>query len=327
MAFIVILLAELLAIILALAHTADTSDLVFDLALYSLFIQLVALSSAASLCVSRTFLNRLPTGLIAACSYGLILLVSFCVIQLVWLFMHKEPVMDAIAQSHTLYTLRCMCITAITAALVLRYLYVQHQWRNQIEAESRARIDALQARIRPHFLFNCMNTIASLTRKEPKLAEESIENLAALFRASLQTSEQMSTLEKEFELCRQYLSIEQLRLGDRLHCNWQIDGVPLSTAIPALTLQPLIENAIYHGIEPLAEGGTIHIIVEKTDDRYVRIIIRNPVSHTQSTHHDGNQVAQENVRQRLATLYPDINSFTIDTDSDEYRVIITLPIT
>ena len=215
--------------------------------------------------------------------------------QLVWLFLHQEPYISP--QSHMSFTLRCMLITAITAALVLRYLYVRHQWRQQIEAESQARVAAMQARIRPHFLFNCMNTIASLTRKDPRLAEESIENLSALFRASLQTDTSSSTLAQEIELCEQYLAIEQQRLGDRLQCLWQINESVLDTRIPTLTLQPLLENAIYHGIENLENGGEVTITIEP-HGQHLQIEIHNPLAPTRKAQ-AGNRLAQENVRQRL----------------------------
>ncbi len=326
MAFVVILIAELLAIILAVARTDNTQALVFDLALYSLFIQLIALTCSASLCLSQRFLNHLPEIWIAIISYLLLLLVSFLVIELVWFFMHSWPSLRMDSISHLSYTLRCLCVTAIAAAVALHYFYIQHQWRRNIESESRARIEALQARIRPHFLFNCMNTIASLTRKEPKLAEESIENLAALFRASLQKTEHLSTLEKEFELCRQYLSIEQHRLGSRLQCDWQVSELPLSTPIPALTLQPIIENAIYHGIEPLANGGTITIHGTQQND-LIEISISNPLPQEPSeNHHDGNQLAQDNVRQRLNAYYSHVDTFNITSDNQHYRVDIRIPL-
>ena len=132
--------------------------------------------------------------------------------------------------------------------------YIQHQWRKNIESEADARVQALQSRIRPHFLFNCMNTIASLTRKDPKLAEEATEDLADLFRVSLQEAKRMSTVAEEISLCKRYLRIESHRFGDRLKTVWETDNLPEHAQLPNLTLQPILENAIYHGIEPLTEG-------------------------------------------------------------------------
>jgi two-component system, LytTR family, sensor histidine kinase AlgZ len=153
---------------------------------------------------------------------------------------------------------------------MLRYFWVAAQWRRNVEAEARSRIRALQARIRPHFLFNSMNTIAALTRSDPARAEEAVEDLADLFRASLSDATSTVTLKEELELSRIYQRIEQHRLGDRLAVEWRIKALPLRARIPALSVQPLLENAIYHGIEQLAGGGTV--VVEGRYDRATGII-------------------------------------------------------
>ena len=128
-------------------------------------------------------------------------------------------------------------------------------------------LQALQARIRPHFLFNSMNTIASLTHDQPDLAEQAIENLSDLFRASL-AAEASISLQQELELTRSYIDLESLRLGERLEVNWHLPEREPSLNLPALTLQPLVENAIYHGIEPLSSGGSIDILIEPSAGAY-----------------------------------------------------------
>ena len=150
-------------------------------------------------------------------------------------------------------------IAAIVGALALRYFHVAHEWRRSVELEARSRIRALQARIRPHFLFNSMNTIASLTRSDPARAEEAIEDLSDLFRVSLSEARAQITLREELEVARIYQRIEQLRLGDRLQVRWKVADLPAEAIVPSLLLQPLLENAIGHGIEPLPEGGTVTI--------------------------------------------------------------------
>ena len=145
-------------------------------------------------------------------------------------------------------------IAVIVTALVLRYFFVTHQWQKHVRAEALSRIQALQARIRPHFLFNSMNTIAALTRSDPKRAEEAVEDLADLFRATLRDSHSPLRLKEELELTRIYQRIEALRLGDRLAVRWDVGALPMRAFVPGLTVQPLLENAIYHGIEPLAGG-------------------------------------------------------------------------
>src|SRR5690606_5648979 len=156
------------------------------------------------------------------------------------------------------FLLRNEGICLIVTALLQRYFYVAHQWRRQIRAEARARIHSLQARMRPHFLFNAMNTIAALTRTDPAKAEEAVEDLADLLRATLREAERPMRVEDEIELTRVYQRIEEQRLGPRLAVRWNVD-VPSRATMPGLTLQPLLENAIYHGVEPLPAGGTVEI--------------------------------------------------------------------
>ena len=147
----------------------------------------------------------------------------------------------------------------IVTALLLRYFFVTHQWQKHVRTEARSRIEALQARIRPHFLFNSLNTIAALTRSDPARAEEAVEDLADLFRATLRDSHSPLRLKEELELTRIYQRIEELRLGERLKVRWDVAELPMRAFVPGLTVQPLLENAIYHGIEPLEHGGTVTV--------------------------------------------------------------------
>ena len=115
----------------------------------------------------------------------------------------------------------------------------------------------MQARIRPHFLFNSINAVLSLIRCDPKRAERALEDMADLFRVLMADNRQLAPLEQEVALCRQYLELEHLRLGERLQVAWHIEKMPRDALIPPLVLQPLLENAVYHGIEPPAEPGEI----------------------------------------------------------------------
>ena len=325
MALVVITLAELLALVLTLTVGSVSEDPYYDLALYSLFVQFIALSCAAALCFCRRFLKHLSNPVAATLSYLLMLLIAFIIIQLAWWMMHYYRLDFSEEENFFAFTFRAMTITAITSALALRYFYVQHQWRKQIRLEARSRLEALQARIRPHFFFNCMNTIASLARKDARLTEEAVENLADLFRASLQTGLLSTTLEKEIALCRQYLSIEQHRLGERLSVDWQIDDLPMQAMIPPLSLQPLLENAIYHGIEPLADGGKIEVS-GKVGNNQVSIQISNPVSTNPSDRQSGNQLAQDNVRLRLQQLFNRDKVFSVEESAGHYRVTLEFPL-
>ena len=223
------------------------------------------------------------------------------------------------------FVLRNLAMAAIVLAVVLRYFYVQHQWKQNVEAQARAQIQALTARIRPHFLFNSMNTIASLTRTHPEQAEQAIEDLADVFRATLEQRDRVS-LAQELEIARHYLNIEALRLGERLTLTWRLDeDVPLQASLPALTLQPLVENAIYHGIEPRTEGGEV-LIAARRDGEALVLEVENPLPTQHGRASNGNRMAQDNIRQRLALAYGDRARMDIDHTQDRYAVRLRLPL-
>jgi len=229
---------------------------------------------------------------------------------------------------HTTYLIRNLTIGAIIFALALRYFYVQHQWAQKIKTESHARLEALQSRIRPHFLFNSLNTIASLTRIDPTRAETATEDLADLFRATLKDAHTRIKISAEFDLCQRYLNIEKLRMADRLEVEWSIDEIPSDALIPPLTLQPIIENAIYHGVENNIESSLVKIS-GKFKNKKITITISNPVSinpHDQNKH-KGNHMAMENIRQRLAVYYGTQQSVSIeeDTANKQYLVHVQFP--
>jgi len=324
--FIVVLSAELLAIVLSLALPVYSRDILFDLAMNSLFVQWVSLSCVGLLCLLRRYFATLSEKRAAVFSYLMILFVSFIISELAWWSLYVYP--NAIFPTrdlHYLFLLRSMSISAIVGAVVLRYLYIQHQWRKNIEATAMSRYQALQSRIRPHFLFNCMNTIASLTRKAPELAEQSVEDLADLFRASLLEPTELYKISDEWTLCQHYLRIEGHRLGDRLQIEWDIDALPNDALLPPLSLQPLLENTIYHGIERLAEGGTIQIKGELSNNS-ITINFSNPIppADIEDTH-KGNKQAQENIRQRLSTIFGEDSSLIIQSEDKLYNVKLTIP--
>jgi len=193
---------------------------------------------------------------------------------------------------------------AADIALALRYFYVSAEWKRSVEMEALARIRALQARIRPHFLFNSMNTIAALTRSAPERAEQAVEDLADLFRASLSDANARIALKDEIEIARTHERIEQLRLRERLRVQWDVDGLPMRVEVPSLILQPLLENAVYHGIEMLPGGGAVSIVGRRVGDM-LHIEVRNPIPpQLDYSEREGNRMALENIRQRLELAWP-----------------------
>jgi len=208
---------------------------------------------------------------------------------------------------------------------VLRYFYVQHQWRSNLEAQSLAQIQALKARIRPHFLFNSMNTIACLVHIDANKAEKAVEDLSDLFRASLQESTS-HTLRQELDLTSSYIDIERLRLDDRLEVEWQLDESAVGIEVPTLCLQPLAENAIYHGIEPIDKGGRIKISAQLENNRLC-LSVSNPVNDQNvMSRHEGNHMAQANIKTRLMLMYADKAEFTIKAEVGMYTVLIGIPL-
>ncbi len=319
--FAVVITAQLLAIVLALSNSQVGSGFSSSLSLYSLFIQWVALTWTATICILRSRLCRLPNWAAGLLVWALMLIITFgvCELSAYLLELHKS------VQDHLFFLLKNMSVSAIVAALVLRYLYLQFLWRQQVIAESQARLQSLQSRIRPHFLFNSMNTIASLTRSRPELAEESIHDLADLFRASLSDAKSLSTLGEELELSRGYLRIEAQRLGDRLMVEWDLEELPMDAKIPALILQPLLENAVYHGIEPAPGPGKIEIVGRYRRNR-VNISIRNSQPPASGKGHSGgNRMALDNIRQRLEGCYQEQAGLTQSEVDGGYQVRLFFP--
>ena len=332
MVFAVVVISELLAIVLTLAPMESRSGRWGDLSITSLFIQWVGLSSAAVLCISRPRLSRMSETRAAISSYLLLITTTLVITELAWWISQEIPHAGIDKQWnfdswHADLLLRNLGISAIVSALVLRYFYVQQQWKKNMRAEAEARLQALQSRIRPHFLFNSLNTIASLTQINPKQAEEAVENLADLFRNSMADASHQITLREELALSHRYLDIEKLRLGDRLQLRWCIDELPGDALVPRLIIQPLLENAIYHGIETLGTGGIIGIDGHQYD-KEIYISISNPLAAQEDAgQHEGNRIAVENIRQRLAAIYGEQGSLTTQADADSYITTITLPYT
>jgi two-component system sensor histidine kinase AlgZ len=214
----------------------------------------------------------------------------------------------------------------LATAVVLFYFDLRA--RSLAPALAEARLQALQARIRPHFLFNSINAVLSLIRDEPRRAERMLEDMAELFRVLMADNRQLRPLADEVELCRRYLEIEQIRLGPRLSVEWQTDNMPTDTLVPPLILQPLIENAVYHGIEPQQGVGvlTISITTAASSGKQIEIRLTNPY-HAASTHVSGNRMAIANIRERLQLHFDAEAGLSAEVSDGQYIVRINMPIT
>ena len=317
--FALVLVGELLAFALVLADAGLRQFDWVQLGTVSFLVQWIVLSSAALLCPLRPLLRRHSPLLAGSLSYGLVLLVT-----LVFTAVGQWLLPGAGADWWSL--LDALLLAAIFAGIVLRYFYIQQQLHNRQRSELDARIQALQSRIRPHFLFNSMNSIASLIETDPQTAEKVVEDLSDLFRASL-AEPALVPVAHELQLCRQYVCIEQLRLGPRLSLDWQIGDYPAQARIPSLLLQPLLENAIYHGIQPIPEGGCIAVYLSVLDNR-LNLEVRNPLPATTTPPRDkpGNRVALENIRHRLALHFGPSASCVAEQRGRHFVTAISYPL-
>ena len=326
----IVLVAALLAFVLALARQSAVGEFWPELARTSGYLLWTGLLCAAALCKARPALAR--QSLRAASLWALVLIVGTVGLVSEFVYWFGRLWADRLGVSsglfperHWSFLLPNLGIAAIVGAVALRYFYVAHEWRRNVELEARARVRALQARIRPHFLYNSLNTVAALTRSDPARAEEAIEDLADLFRVSLSDSRAQISLREELEVARIYQRIEQLRLGDRLQVRWKVADLPPRAIVPSLLLQPLLENAINHGIEPLPEGGTV-TVEGSVEGGEVTISVSNPVSPVARAVRSGNRMALDNIRQRLELVFPGRSGVEVADSADAYRVRLRFPL-
>lgn len=328
--FNVVVVAELLAIVITLVMPRDflSPSAGQDLLLVSLFVQWVALGGTASLCYCRRWLNRLPNLRALVAAYALLLLVTFAVSEVaLWTLWAVKKIPTAHGEWYSDFHLLNLTISAIVNGLLLRYFLAKHELRQRTLSEARAKLQALQSRIRPHFVFNALNIIASLVRSDPGKAEKAIEDMADLFRMMLSEDEQLVPVKNEIDVTKQYLALEALRLDNRLNVEWDIGTFPRKAVMPILTLQPLLENAIRHGIEELPGGGTVGVRLWEEAET-IRIRVTNPVptvrrkerittSHVQSL---------DNIRRRFHSHYGDGAILTSVEDNGQFVADVVLPI-
>ena len=218
--------------------------------------------------------------------------------------------------------LRHLLLALVATAVLIAYFRLRARALSTAIAE--ARLQALQARIRPHFLFNSINGVLSLVRSDPRRAEEALHDMADLFRVLMRDNRDLAPLADEVELSRQYLELEKLRLGSRLLVEWNVKSMPADALVPPLVLQPLLENAVYHGIEPSSAPGTVSVNIFLSKGE-VHAVLRNPYRAAGGSHHSGNKMALANVRERLALHFDAEASLESKVLDHAYEVHIRMP--
>ncbi|HCA27041.1 MAG TPA: sensor histidine kinase [Betaproteobacteria bacterium] len=302
------------SIAVALLKAAAAAEVWRELLAVSALVQPVLLAALLLLCAGRPLLRRLSYPAGAALTLALVLTLTTV----------AGLIDGRLSGQREIWTMeRYWLFAALTTAVLLGYFHLRS--RALSPAITEARLQALQARIRPHFLFNSINAVLSLIRKEPQRAERALEDLADLFRVLMADNRQLSPLTREVELCRQYLELEQLRLGERLRVEWHIDKMPADALAPPLLLQPLAENAVYHGIEPSSTPGELSINIYRSRSQ-LHLVLRNPYRQ-EGSHHAGNKMALNNIRERLKLHFDAEASLTTSIGASTYQVHIAMPYT
>ncbi len=306
--FTIIVVAEMMVVIYSLSFFEFNFTYLNQLAVLSLLAQLIAISLVVLLTALHGFFNRFPVllGLSLVLLLTLILSATYTLLM-GWL---DQALMFNLIENNLLTTFKISIATIITLLALMRYFYVQDQWSDQIEAVAKAQMNALQARIKPHFLYNSLNSIATLITVDPVSAEKAVLNLSGLFRKAFSKQDKnMTSLAKELEWINEYLAIEQLRLMDRLSYDIDVDDQLLSKKIPLLSIQPLVENAVIHGIQHLSEGGEIKVSVKQNITGFT-VLVSNPYKAEKIQ--PGTHTGIENIRQRLVLAYGDKAEMTVD---------------
>jgi two-component system, LytTR family, sensor histidine kinase AlgZ len=316
--------SEVIVLIALLAGSPDATHFWARLGPASLLAQWIALCVALSLTLLAP---RLPADkhVVSAITALLVVgCVTFCCVLLSAAAQSVIIPSDYVSanSSSAGFAARMAFVAMLVCAAALRYAYVQRQWALEVQASARVKVEALTARIRPHFLFNSMNTLASLISIDPVRAEQVVEDLSELFRAALRAGEHEVSLAQELDLAKQYLRIEQLRLGPRLQVEYALENLPMDLRMPALLLQPLVENAVYHGVQPLADGGLVRLSALSSGG-FLQLKVENPYQLSQ---HSGNGMAQQNIRARLRLAFGENADLKTEMHAGNYVATLIVPL-
>src|SRR5688572_14068385 len=300
---------NLIALAAAFVREPDSARVLDAFVLSTALLEPPLLAGLALLYAAAPLLRRLPY--LAACATILLLALALV-----------AATHAALGKFAELSLARTLLYAAMCTVLVPSHLTLHMRAYSPALAE--ARLQALQARIRPHFLFNSLNAVLALIRRDPQRAERALEDLADLFRALMSDGRSLVRLADEIALLERYAAIEQLRLGERLRMSWDLDSAPVDALLPPLLLQPLLENAVYHGVEPGTGIGDVLVRIERRGDR-VLALVENGVIEGEGRQRAGNQMALENIRERLNLFFDAEARLQSRIERGRYRVEIEIP--
>jgi two-component system sensor histidine kinase AlgZ len=317
---VVVVITELSVILISLGKV-EFPDWQW-LGLASGYAQWLALFCVSGLCVTSVWTSRLSAKGAWIGSWIIAMVLAAIFSYSAWL---AAPHLNMSTEGMPLgqFVFESVFALGLVSVALFRYLLIRARWRAELIAQAEARVQALQARIRPHFLFNSLNTVASLIPDDPVNAEAAVLDLADIFRGSMKRADQPIRLAEELRLARQYLAMEQRRLGERLQVDWRVDELPENAAVLPLMLQPLLENAVNHGIQFRKDGGKVSVYGRGEGEQVV-ITIANPLATQESTV-SGHGMAIDNITERIQLAYGSKADLVTHEDDKQFYVVLTLP--
>jgi two-component system sensor histidine kinase AlgZ len=313
----ILLLSNVLALVEAFVDAADWRDVLYRMMQISALLSPVLFTNLLLLWLAQPWLKHLSYWTGATVISVLVMAVTLLIYDI------GSALYEPFAIQGSYFDMfQYALISVIVCWILLMYFRLRSQVLSR--ALHDARLQVLRARIRPHFLFNTINAVLSIVRAQPKRAETALEDMSDLFRMAMTETHDLVSLGQEVKLAKQYLALEQLRMGQRLQVDWDLEGATMNVLIPSLLLQPLLENAVYHGIEPLPQGGCVKIRVTCSGHE-LRLVIENPCVSSPVTRHAGNKMALQNIRERLELLFDAEARYQVEKTKESYRVEIALP--
>jgi len=322
--FVAVVMIQILVIVYSLSFLSFDTDYLRKLSILSLLAQLTGLFLLIVLCKFNKFFNsyKVIPGVALICL--LVILTTTIISQLVgWLDLQLS--LQIFGNQHAINYLNFkLAVTALIICFALiRYFYIQDQWKLQIEKLSNSRLRALQSRIKPHFLFNTLNSIASLVEVDSQKAEQAIIDLSSLMRRTFVQQQKEISVADEMKFVRQFLSIEKLRLGERLSFKIFCDEELNNSKIPVLSIQPLVENAIIHGIQPMEKGGEV-VVKIFSKNKMLIINVSNPFQKGLTKAVNG--IALKNIEERLKLLYGNKSFMIITAEKQVFDIQLGIPL-
>ncbi|MCF6318766.1 MAG: histidine kinase [Proteobacteria bacterium] len=322
--FVSIIMVQILVIIYALSFLSLDKEFLPKLSILTLWCQFIGINILIALCKLRNWFNYLDVYLgvfvlivfVVVITSVLAQLIGYLDLQLSFNLLGTQKIINFV-------NLKLSLSAVMISLALIRYFYIQDQWAQQVKKLSDARLNALQARIKPHFLFNSLNSIAALIAIDTNRAEKAITDFSSLMRRTFAHQGKFITIEEELNWVKQYLNMEKLRLDERLIYKLDCPQDLLPVKVPVLCIQPLVENAIIHGIQPLEEGGTIELIIMKKDNN-LNIQVTNP--YIDSSQEQSNGTAIENIQERLDLQYGNKATVVINDTGSQYQITLSMPL-